>query len=943
MVTTNGLLSAATFKPSTNGANWSQTNGHHASTSQEAALPAKVLVNIYQDSFGGRLGEETAADKERSRFHSSLLLNGDDPVTVHLLVESALEDSQEYEILSLEETEELKRESTLLKSRVQATERKLLLETKVRDAALSLGRLSAKTSSAAERDTPYSRRPGTSSSKESGKRSFDPVDDEWAASNSKCEKLAQLLWGTNKRLSFVHKRLLEHTAGVLQMTYQHASTEEIEDSARTLQDPYLSAANGATSYPLPNGVSSTQHKDILDPLPNLQQQTDMRSQRPDRGFDESMQTIHQTAKGLEELNAKLRSLIMSVNASNADQPPLRSAEASSTSSTEHIQAQLQYLSTGLGTVESHYNDQKRRLQGQENSVQDEVKRLEGELDQLVIECSIQEHRPAFAPSEASRGARLGADGQLSQLVARVELIKQELKSKTQHSPHQGKAEQYETVVTGLWEILVSGEADRRSRQPSLAGSISKGGLGDDLFAKGKDSPLEMFSLQAFSGKVQRLFDRVNGLEVEKTILRRQIHQQRELINESDGSKGIVVAQLTEDLERAKLEIDKANREAEKARQELGAVMQRLDAARKESTLLEQQRATEDSNAMNNMARKQDEIDRLEALLQAAPGNQDRSGAEIQKVMTEHGLKVQGMEADLYVAEQEKARLAASEAVLRQQISDLTHQVVASDADAKNLESEVIRLQTEATVARAELDGAIGRRAPRAPTETASPPAERPGELEELAARNASLLAEVAALKRGNPWQHEHDAHARGQHEAALQQSIDSLRQELSDTIDEYQAMMRQSVESEKEREQLETTIDRLRERCESVENQLHDEKIRWLGVTTGSGASHGHGSGSGPAATAAAAGGGVKVSAGTGAVESTSATVLRSEFRKMMRDMRSESQKALKAEQEDRRKLEAKLRTLRKEHALSAKRSAVAASASAPAPAPLPSPSSSSR
>ena len=62
---------------------------------------------------------------------------------MHLLIETALGDSQEYEVLSFEEIDELKKEYSLLSNRVDATKRKLTLESKVRDAASSLNRLYA--------------------------------------------------------------------------------------------------------------------------------------------------------------------------------------------------------------------------------------------------------------------------------------------------------------------------------------------------------------------------------------------------------------------------------------------------------------------------------------------------------------------------------------------------------------------------------------------------------------------------------------------------------------------------------------------------------------------------------------------------------------------------------------------------------------------------------
>lgn len=60
---------------------------------------------------------------------------------MYLLTETAIGDSANYEVLSFDEVEQLKKEHSLLSTRIESTKRKLAMETKIRDAAQSLGRL----------------------------------------------------------------------------------------------------------------------------------------------------------------------------------------------------------------------------------------------------------------------------------------------------------------------------------------------------------------------------------------------------------------------------------------------------------------------------------------------------------------------------------------------------------------------------------------------------------------------------------------------------------------------------------------------------------------------------------------------------------------------------------------------------------------------------------
>jgi predicted nucleic acid-binding Zn-ribbon protein len=137
-----------------------------------------------------------------------------------------------------------------------------------------------------------------------------------------------------------------------------------------------------------------------------------------------------------------------------------------------------------------------------------------------------------------------------------------------------------------------------------------------------------------------------------------------------------------------------------------------------------------------------------------------------------------------------------------------------------------------------------------------------------------------------------------------------LENELQEMTQEFQEMTRESLELEKERGQLESLIDGLRDRCDALEGQLADEKMRFIGVK-----SPASGTADGPAVR-----------------ENMSVMVLRQEFKRMMREARLEGVKLIRVsesmsppfrrhtletdrstqtEQEERRKLEAELRKIR--------------------------------
>lgn len=125
-----------------------------------------------------------------------------------LLTSEAVVDSRECEILSAEEVEELKKvraikllsthadaplkEYHVLKIRVAAMQRKLGLETKIRDAAQSLSRVNV-----------------------AHRRISKQTEEQLETAERKVATAQKELWRVSERTNEVYRRLLEHRAGVL--------------------------------------------------------------------------------------------------------------------------------------------------------------------------------------------------------------------------------------------------------------------------------------------------------------------------------------------------------------------------------------------------------------------------------------------------------------------------------------------------------------------------------------------------------------------------------------------------------------------------------------------------------------------------------------------------------------------------------------------------------
>ncbi|KAK2465994.1 hypothetical protein APHAL10511_001635 [Amanita phalloides] len=129
---------------------------------------------------------------------SSTLLNTRDELLISLLASEAVVDSREYDILNSEEVEDLKKEHHVLQSRLSAATKKLTLETKIRDAAKSLVKVNA-----------------------SNKKISKQSEEQLEAANKRVDAAQTDLLRVSQRANEVHRRLMEHRAGVLSLSVRN--------------------------------------------------------------------------------------------------------------------------------------------------------------------------------------------------------------------------------------------------------------------------------------------------------------------------------------------------------------------------------------------------------------------------------------------------------------------------------------------------------------------------------------------------------------------------------------------------------------------------------------------------------------------------------------------------------------------------------------------------
>ena len=724
-------------------------------------------------------------------------------------------ESQNYDILSIEDLDKLKKELDLLSSRIDATKRKLVLENKIRDAAQSFTRLDSPSNRDSVRDgfgrSPKGHRRSILGSRGSMSDLLNPGGDELATSTKKCEELAQELWRLEKRMQELQRRLLEHTAGVLQVTHTGFLKDETPPHTPDAFSHYMTSHGNEASNQIIYDFDDRSFYHTLDSLLEPGDHSDGSRGFPGHNFAKQNQAILDTERRLDSLTSRLRAAIAETNAGRGITSEIPSTSKDNQDTAEALlQSHLDHLERGFEVIQANQDAA--------------IENLKGETQDLVSKAAL----------------------------------------------HEDRAGRYEADLTALWNVLASGH-DQQSQRDSSGSEDSRSSFKSD----------EPFSLEGFTHRVRSLHSKNAHLREQKDILTRQVQQQRELNGKSDAEKDAQISDLTTEVERVHVALEAKHSEAKESRDELVLVTQHLDTARQEATLQEQQREktardvleTErrarretEEQLLTDLKTKQNALHSLEAELADSKDDLGIARAAMRAELEESEKRVQQSIAQVEAAKEAKAHQDTMELSLRQQIDIKTREAEKAHEEIQNLEGEMVRLHTELTVAKAELDGAYGTRAQRAAEMAANPAVQK--EIEELNERNAGLVEELASLRSRH--------HSSESEKAESDGRIKTLEQELSETIGEFESMTKASIEFEKEREGLEAMVDRMRDRSDELENQLAEEKLRWMGVKS----------------TMAA---GNRDSSVPG---STSAHVLQKEFRKMMREMRAENMRALRVGQD---------------------------------------------
>ncbi|KAG9258089.1 involucrin repeat protein [Emericellopsis atlantica] len=766
-------------------------HGHRPSVDDYGVPPrtgvdpsGKVVVDSYRaDIVNGFEKDASMYNPMNSeRTQSSSHVDLADPIQVHLLTETALSDSKEYEILSQEEIDDLKKQCAFINQRIDSTRSNLLIQAKFRDAAISMAKL-------------YS---PTNTSPDAGIDETDrQADAEREESERRCEELAAELFHLEKKIMEPKRRLLEHTAGILQLTHK------------------ASKRKGAMNDQAPNGVP---------------------------GSPESMYTYTQSRNSLDGPDDFYTDDTSFTGFDPLDTrgPRKNPLEIPMKSPIREQQSQLKEENQAL--IQS-IAEMEKKLEG-----------LNGSLRETIVRFNPEGNAGFDGPPDASQsqGMKPGEMlwNQIEYLESGLVAVQAEQESRMNEPRGVSDSSGVDRTLMELWEMIQTGYTSIKEQNYDRRRARAEKGLESDESDDDGIDLAESYNVLNFSTRVRWLYRQATTLKDQKSVLKRQIKQQRELNNKSDAEKDAELAQKQEELEQSHVLISRAEKDFADAQRMLSETLEDLEQARE---------------------------DALQARSNAGPSE------EIQTELREREARTQVLEAKLQDMQQELAHTEAESQSTQQRLLQVDESISAlstqldeatrarDEAQAalqsRNTEYDDLNLlyanlKTEITIARAELDGAYGTRAERAADVAAK---QTNSEIERL---RTELRATAQEL------------------EDVTKETLASEREkiELETKLDEALAV-RSEVEAEisQVRERMDEEISRARERIETLQEELDGERLK-----------AGRGSGDGPG----------RVGMG--------ATMLSEQFRTTMREERKKYQEDIKEERARYRKLEEELSRLKR-------------------------------
>lgn len=831
-----------------------------------------------------------------------------------------------------------------LTTRVANLTTRLSLESKIREAAHSLTRLHA-----------------------TNKRLIKQANEELSTANRKVDQVATELWKLTQRGSEVQKRLLQHMAGVLGMGIRKLEEEKSRwATAGSLHSTAPAGANFSTTSKDDRIAQLESQLNTMQQTMNEQQSTlaskdreleALRTQLKSHALDDTTEVqLEEKEREIAELRSELEQVSTRLDFVVRKQQQQREGGGSEESGLEierdrssssgaathphhhsHNTAMMAQLSGTLSALEeqlSEYQTRIHQLEGEletvqeaskkekerrgsenenqnirtvlQNSLRDamlEKERMRVQMDQEKRKREEMEKRMNELEEEAKQAAELrrtldGKNGdeeevqKLQEEIDRLERIKVENAEQLEKRLREAVAdvdqlnEQYEDVVGTLKKVF--GELPDVAEGRKIDINSSKD--------EGSRKEARRFSMDAFVGRVQyltkenqRLVDKI--LDMQSRMEEMQIRED-ELKDAAKSSKKELEAAWT-NVESVKAILSQLELTQQTASSELTASTSRehslqadLEQARGELSSLKQEKLMWEQTMKRQSVLQvvQDGGASMRSALEQQLAAQEQ---EYQAQLKERDAVFNKVQKELENYKTENAKLEATSKDLEELLREKIRTLDGRDVVISRFETEMAEINAKLAEAEALVNSGEGLKNAASEQELVAMREElmqAQAELTRLRTERETFEGEIRNAQEAVQTMHANLQSAQAQfteRETALEKQSVNLQNEFDGILKEFDRLTRNFVDFESERQRYEGQIDTLHKRCQALETELADERIKHMGMGNPE--------------------------------EVASTATLRKEFRKLMSELRTEQQKVLNREVEEKKKMEALVRDMKRE------------------------------
>ncbi|CAG8486021.1 12790_t:CDS:2 [Acaulospora morrowiae] len=874
------ISSSSTELPSTG-------NKTSPSISPKNSFPSLSFTNDLLASSEAML---TSVTSPRSLSETSFLDTADE-MLMQLLISQAIIDSRDFTVLSLEEVEELKKDHTLLTTRISALTSKLALESKIREAASSLARLHS-----------------------SNKRLSRQANDHLSQANKKVDQVATELWKLTQRAGEIQRKLLQHMAGVLSAGFRKLEEKQAHPIPQNSINNSWGGVNGIDN--LYNEIMGIDSKGsdtaLLNKVSNLENsiqnvhqtlaEARLALKRKDKEIEELRQKVDETATEarertvaelrteLEEVARRLDIVLRKHKAGNSENEDSDESDSGGslyrlstmTTATQHLQKeQYKNISDNIGALEKALEEYMFRIYKLEQELSSMKSNPDGELKSLQNE--LQE---ALGKAEFDKKKIEEMENELSELRTKVQQV-QDLESKIRDV-------ELKTSDRGIGQNKVN-DINMELKLKKLTREHDE--LVDSLRLVYMKLPDEknVSSRSIGSRKpkftVDLFISRVKNLGEENSEYMEQISS---LKSQLEGARGGTNDPKQDEL---KAELESTRNELEETKSKLldleskavNATSRAETSGAKQSELLKElEEVREQLVASKENIRKYEAIFKRQSVMQVVDNGvsmkeefQQQLAAQEQEYeaqIKERDFTITKLRNDLLNVGNEKEKVSQVVVDLENMLKSKSRTLDQREVTINKLEGEIVKYKSELAELKSRAD-VVSSRFDRLGDQTSSDGGGEPQEeIRLLRSANEKLELQVKKLK-------ETLADAQRQfsmREEAFEKRSEIMQNELDGILKEFDRLTKNFIDFDAERQKLQVHIDELQLKCEKLDNELADEKIKHLGMDAAN---------SEPATT----------------------VTLRKEFRKMMADLRSDNQKLLHREMDEKKKLETTVRNLKRE------------------------------